>query len=61
METQFGYHIIKLTDKKPAGMVPFEQVKSQIADHLFQVKLGKVLQDYIDTLKPGADIERLVS
>ncbi len=61
VETQFGYHIIKLTDRKPAGMVPFDQVKGQIADHLFQMKLGKVIQDYIDTLIPGADIEKLVS
>ncbi len=61
VQTQFGYHIIKLTDKKPAGMVPFEQVKGQIGDHLFQIKLGKILQDYIDGLKTGADIEKLVS
>lgn len=61
VQTQFGYHIIKLTDKKPAGMVPFDQVKGQIGDHLFQIKLGKILQDYIDGLKTGADIEKLVS
>ncbi len=27
--TQFGYHIIKVTDRKPAGTVPFEEVSDR--------------------------------
>ncbi len=61
VETKFGYHIIKLTDKKAAGLVPFDKVKDQIKDHLFQVKLGNMLKDYINSLEPDADIEKLVS
>ena len=30
VRTQFGWHVIKVTDKKPAGTVPFEEVKEQI-------------------------------
>jgi peptidyl-prolyl cis-trans isomerase C len=29
-ESPFGYHIIKLTDKKPAGIQPFAEVKEQL-------------------------------
>ncbi len=61
VETQFGYHIIKLTDRKPAGLVPYDQVKKQIHDHLFQVKLGEVIQKYIDTLKADASIKKFIS
>lgn len=61
VETQFGYHIIKLTDKKAAGLVPYKQVKQQIHDHLFQARLGEVIQKYIETLKPTASIKRFVS
>jgi len=34
IKTQYGYHIIKLTDKKPATTKPFEEVRQQIADQL---------------------------
>ncbi len=61
VETQFGYHIIKLTDRKAAGLVPYDKVKKQIQDHLFQVKLGDVIQKYIDTLKTGASIKKFIS
>lgn len=30
--TQFGYHIIKLHELKPAGTIPFEEVKNEIID-----------------------------
>jgi len=29
-ESPFGFHIIKLTDKKPAGIQPFAEVKEQL-------------------------------
>ncbi len=61
VETQFGYHIIKLTDRKAAGLVPYDKVKKQIQDYLFQVKLGEVIQKYIDTLKAGASIKEFIS
>ncbi len=61
VETQFGYHLIKLTDKKEAGLVPYEKVKGQIHDHLFQTKLGNIIQEYIEKLKPDAEIEIFVS
>ncbi|HXE81602.1 MAG TPA: peptidyl-prolyl cis-trans isomerase [Vicinamibacterales bacterium] len=34
VETQFGLHIIKVVDKKPAVVTPFEDVKAQIAEQL---------------------------
>ena len=38
VKTQFGYHIIKVTDKKDAAVVPFEQAKSQAKEHLIMTK-----------------------
>ncbi|MFQ5621463.1 MAG: peptidylprolyl isomerase, partial [Candidatus Nanoarchaeia archaeon] len=32
VETQFGWHVIKVTDKKAAGTTSYEQVQSQIID-----------------------------
>ncbi|QEA13245.1 peptidylprolyl isomerase [Comamonas flocculans] len=30
VETQFGFHVIQLVEKKPAGLQPFEEVKSAL-------------------------------
>lgn len=40
VETQFGYHIIKVTGRKEAGMTAFEKVKADIVKKEFQ-KTGK--------------------
>ncbi len=58
VETQFGYHIIKLTAKEAPSNVPIEEVKAQIIDHLTQVKMAELITNYIGTIKPGASIER---
>lgn len=59
VETQFGYHIIKLTDHVAAGTVPFDEVKDKIADYLKKQQGQKAVQAYIEELKKGAKIEYL--
>src|SRR4029077_18506762 len=34
VKTQFGYHIIKLTDKNPGTTRPFAELRQQLADQL---------------------------
>jgi len=57
VKTQFGYHVIYLEDKKPAGNVSFEQAKANIAQSLkvrkFQEEMKKIAKD----LKAKADIK----
>jgi peptidyl-prolyl cis-trans isomerase C len=60
VETQFGYHLIRLTSKNAQTSVPFEEVKQQIVDHLTQLKMAEMINGYIATIKPGAVIEVLV-
>ncbi len=57
VETQFGYHIIKVTDRKPAGMTPFEEAKPQIIEMLKQMKMRQITRGYLDKLKAEAKIE----
>jgi peptidyl-prolyl cis-trans isomerase C len=57
VETQFGYHIIKLTEKKDAGAVPFDQVKDKIRDYLKNQESQKKIGDYIAGLKKDAKVE----
>jgi peptidyl-prolyl cis-trans isomerase C len=50
VKTQFGWHIIKVEDKKPAGPIPLDQVKEQIKDRL-------KFEFFIKPLKDKAKIE----
>jgi peptidyl-prolyl cis-trans isomerase C len=53
VKTQFGYHVIKLEDSRPAKVPSFEEVKPQIAESLQQQKL----QTYQQELKKKAKIQ----
>jgi peptidyl-prolyl cis-trans isomerase C len=56
VETQFGYHIIKITDHNDAGVTPFEEVKADIVARLKQGKLMKLSREYLDKLRAEAKI-----
>ncbi|MHC4097696.1 MAG: peptidylprolyl isomerase [Planctomycetota bacterium] len=56
VETQFGYHIIKVTDRKEAGVTKFEQAKDDIIKMLKQQKQGALITKYIESLKAQAKI-----
>lgn len=57
VETQFGYHIIKVTDKQAAGKIPFDEVKEQLEDYLKQQKQQEFWQGYREKMKADAKIE----
>ena len=61
VETRFGYHLIKVVDKKPESVVGYEDVKDKIGQYLKQEKTGKELKGYIDKLRKKAVIERVTS
>src|ERR1700735_280331 len=54
VQTQFGWHVIKLEDTRETAPPPFEQVKQQVSTGVMQKKL----QAYVDTLKKTAKIEK---
>jgi len=58
--TQFGYHIIKVTDRKEASTVPFEQVSPRIKEFLTEQQKQRKADDFIQSLKQKAKIEVLV-
>jgi parvulin-like peptidyl-prolyl isomerase len=59
IETQFGYHIIKLSEKIPAKKVDFDKVKEGIKDHLMQVGFQSQVPDYTKRLIKDANVEIL--
>ena len=61
VRTQFGWHIIKVTEKKPAGTLPFDQVKEQILSFLKGTKQREAVQGVLKGLKDSAKIESTLS
>ncbi len=57
VETQFGYHIIKLTDMKAAGTSTFEEEKANIVKMLESNKEREFSRKYIEEVKSTAKIE----
>jgi peptidyl-prolyl cis-trans isomerase C len=54
VQTQFGWHVIKLEDTRETAPPPFEQVKQQVSNGVIQKKL----QAYVDSLKKTAKIDK---
>ena len=60
VETQFGYHLIKVTDKKPARTIPYKEVQLRLEQYLKKEKEKTEIQDYIENLKKSAKIKRFI-
>jgi peptidyl-prolyl cis-trans isomerase C len=60
VETQFGYHIIKVIDKKPEKTVAYENVKKDLAQHLKQEKTNQEVKIYIQKLREKSKIEKFL-
>lgn len=56
VETEFGYHIIRLIETKPSEYAPFEEVEESIQKHLFMTEAQNLVARYIDTLKKKSEI-----
>jgi peptidyl-prolyl cis-trans isomerase D len=61
VKTQYGYHIIKVVDKKPAATRPFEEVRQQIADQLAyeraQTQVSELATTLASDIKSPADLD----
>jgi peptidyl-prolyl cis-trans isomerase C len=55
VKTQFGWHVIKVEDKRDRPVPPFDQVKEQIENYVVRRAQAEV----ISKLRQGAKIERM--
>lgn len=55
--TQFGYHVIKVTDRQEAHIQSLEEVYGTIEQVQQQQKQQEAVQEYIEKLREGADVE----
>ena len=57
VETQFGYHIIKVLDKKAARKLSYQEVEADMTRFLIGQKRGAALEEFVAGLKKNAKIE----
>jgi peptidyl-prolyl cis-trans isomerase C len=55
VKTQFGWHVIKVEDRRNRAMPEFDKVKDQIASYVAR----KAQTDFVAQLREGAKVERL--
>ncbi|MCI3922399.1 peptidylprolyl isomerase [Paenibacillus sp. TRM 82003] len=57
VESQFGFHIIKVTDKQAPATATFEEKKEEIRETVTQQKLAERTTTYLEELRTAAKIE----
>ncbi len=58
-ETQFGYHIAKVYERRAARTAPFAQVKDDLARQLAEQRRQEAVEAFVDSLKEKATIEEV--
>lgn len=56
IETQYGYHIIKVTDKEAAHTKAFESVKEGLKEQLTKRKIALLAKEIMDSVKINAEV-----
>jgi peptidyl-prolyl cis-trans isomerase C len=56
VETEYGFHIIRATDRREPGVIPFEEIKNSLIRNLTAQKQAELTKEYIESLKAKADI-----
>ena len=57
VETRFGFHVIKLTEKRPPEQAPFRELEEAIQKHLFMEEAKVLVASYVEDLKKEAKIK----
>ena len=57
VETQFGYHIIQVTERSEGGQISLDEVKPRLQHYLNEMAARQAMHDYLNTLVQAADIK----
>lgn len=57
VKTQFGYHLIKVTDRKPENTMSFEEVKEQLTHQMITMKQNDIYTKKSQELKDKYDVK----
>ena len=57
VKTKFGYHVIKVTEKRPAGTATFDEAKAQIMGFLQAQKRREIFRNLMQELRQSAKVD----
>ncbi len=57
VKTQFGYHLIKVTDKKPESTMSLEEVKDQLTHQMLTMKQNEIYTNKSQELKEKYEVK----
>lgn len=60
VETQFGFHLIKVTGKKPQTTIAYVDIKERLQKYLKDEKVQQEVTVYIEELKTKSKVERFL-
>jgi parvulin-like peptidyl-prolyl isomerase len=60
VETNFGLHIIRLEERKEARLLPLDEIREQLREHIITEKVEKAEAAVKDRLRAEAEIEVLI-
>lgn len=61
VETVFGVHILRLEERREERLVPLDEVREQLRDHVREEKMEAAVRARIDELRAAADVEVLIA
>jgi peptidyl-prolyl cis-trans isomerase C len=60
IETQFGYHIVQVTERVPAQTQSYEEAQQRIRQFLTEEARNQGAQAYVTELRESAEVEELI-
>jgi peptidyl-prolyl cis-trans isomerase C len=61
VETEFGYHLIKVLDRKPLVIIAYEDISEKLKVYLKQQQVQKKVDAFIKEQREKADIEIILT
>jgi parvulin-like peptidyl-prolyl isomerase len=60
LDTTFGVHILKLEERQASKLVPYDEIRDYLREHLSEQKMEAAVRKKIDELLAAADVEVLI-
>lgn len=60
VQTEYGYHLIRVADKQPESVYTYDETKDAIVQDLRRRQVQREVRLYIDRLEANADVKRFL-
>ena len=61
VETSFGVHILRLEEHKEAYLLPLDEIREKLRDHVREEKMEAAVEQEIERLRNEGEVEILIA